>query len=83
MVKMDHDGAGSPLGASLLVLHSWDWWSDSRQINLLPLQSSAKRWWWCWGFCTVDPLIEDLSLPGSDCLLLKWTDSAVSSQASK
>lgn len=78
---MDHDDAGSPLGASLLVLHSWDWWSDSRRINSLPLQSSAKR---CvGGFCTVDPLIEDLSLPGSDCLLLKWTDSAVSSRASK
>lgn len=83
MVKMDHDDAGSPLGASLLVLHNWDWWSDSRRINSLPLQSSAKRWGGGGGVCTVDPLIEDLSLPGSDCLLLKWTDSAVSSRASK
>lgn len=54
MVKMDHEEAGSPVGASLLVLHSWDWWPDSCWIDsILPFAELCQE---VVVVCTADPL---------------------------
>lgn len=82
MVKMDQDDAGFSTGSVSACA------AQLGPVVRQPLDQSAAFAVVCQevgggGACTSDPLIEDLSLPGSDCLLLKRTDSAVSSRASK